>query len=255
MRAALVAYSDAERREAIGRLCPKQRRDDLEVVDERGALGLARLGVSAQDRGRMDRREHVRRQVRLDRLAALARNAEAPPEERLRRRRAEAHEHGRLHDRELRVEPRPARGDLRPSRLRVDPPLAARLPLEVLDDVRHVGARPVDPRLLERLVQKATRGTDEWMPFAVLPIARLLADEHELGPRRAFPEHRLSARPPERTRLASGRGFAQRSERQPLREVLRGGAAVDARRHRESPTARHESYTASLTRQSIWSRL
>src|SRR4051812_49267931 len=112
MRAALVAYSDAERREAIGRLCPKQGRDDLEVVDERGALRLARLGVRAEDRGWMDRREHVRRQVRVDRFAALSRDAEAPAEERLRRRRAEAHEHLRLHDRELGLEPRAARRDL-----------------------------------------------------------------------------------------------------------------------------------------------
>ena len=93
------------------------------------AYSCSRLfGVAAQDRARVDRGEHVLGEVGLDRLAALARDAELPAEQRLGGGRAEADEHPRLDRRELAVEPRPAGVDLRPVRLLVDPPLAARRP-------------------------------------------------------------------------------------------------------------------------------
>ena len=62
----------------------------------------------------------------------------------------------------------------------MDPALAARLPLEVLDDVRDVSARPVDAGLVERLVEQPTGRTDERAAFAVLAVTGLFADEHHL---------------------------------------------------------------------------
>src|SRR5215207_8618298 len=99
----------------------------------------------------MHRRYHVRREVGLDGHAALLRHPELPAEQSLRRGRAEADEHLRLDRLELGLEPRAARGDLRPVRLCVNAPLAARLPLEVLDDVRDERERTVDAGLFEAL--------------------------------------------------------------------------------------------------------
>ena len=56
----------------------------------------------------MDRRGHVLGELRVEPAPALLRDAELLAEERLRRGRAEADEHVRLHDRELGLEPRAA---------------------------------------------------------------------------------------------------------------------------------------------------
>jgi hypothetical protein len=55
--------------------------------------------------------------------------------------------------------------------------------LDRIGDV-HVVAR--DPGLFEALIEDAAGRTDERMPFYVLAVARLLADEHEVGVARAF---------------------------------------------------------------------
>jgi len=127
------------------------------------------------------RRHDERRQLRLHRHAAVLADPELTAEERLRGGRAEAHEHLGLQQREFGLEPRPAGGDLRSVRLLVDAPLPARLPLEVLDDVRDVGQLAVDPRLLECLVEQPAGGADERLASQVLLIAGLLADEHDLS--------------------------------------------------------------------------
>ena len=97
----------------------------------------------------------------------------------------------RLHERDLGVEPRPAGRDLAGVRLLVDAPLAARLPLEVLDDVGDVDLRAVDPRLRERPIEQRAGRTDERMAAQILGVARLLADEHQRRRRRAFAEDGL----------------------------------------------------------------
>ena len=85
--------------------------------------------------------------------------------------------------RRARLEPRPAGRDLTPARLLVDAPLAARLPLEVLDDDSSGRRRRLhDPRFGERLAEKAAGGADERPAREVLAIARLLADEHRAAP-------------------------------------------------------------------------
>src|SRR6266498_5597813 len=175
----------------------------------------------------MNRREDVRREIRVHGLSTLARDAEAAAEQGLGRRRAEAYEHLGLDDRELGVEPRPARRDLRPRRLCMDPALAARLPLEVLDHVRHVRERPVDARLVERLVEQTSRRSDKRAALAVLTVARLLADEHYLRALRAFTEDCLSCRTPERAGLTAVHRLPQGGEVQALGAVLRRRAGVD----------------------------
>src|SRR6266498_3064059 len=61
----------------------------------------------------MNRREDVRREIRVHGLSTLARDAEAAAEQGLGRRRAEAYEHLGLDDRELRVEQTSRRSDKR----------------------------------------------------------------------------------------------------------------------------------------------
>ena len=98
----------------------------------------------------MHGREDVLGEIALDRRPALLGDAELPPEERLRSRRTETDEHARLDDRELGVEPRPARGELGGVRLVVDTTLAARLPLEVLHRIRDVHLVAIDTGFVER---------------------------------------------------------------------------------------------------------
>src|SRR5437764_13134418 len=139
----------------------------------------------------MDGRQDVRPELRLDRPAPLLRHAELPPEQCLRCGCAETDEHLRLDSVEFRVEARPAGCNLRPRGLGMDAPFPARLPLEVLDNVRYVGARPVDAGLLERLVEQAPGRPDEWASLEILPVAGLFADEHHVRSLQALAEDRL----------------------------------------------------------------
>src|SRR3954465_2191764 len=190
----------------------EQLRDDLEVGNESTELSLPRLGVAAEDRGRMDGGEHVLGQVRLHGNAALARDPELAPEQRLRGRRSEADEHARPDDLELRLEPGIAGRNLGPVWLLVDAPLAACDPLEVLDDVGQIDLLPVDARVCERLVEELPGRADERPAELVLLVAGLLADEHRLGVLGALAEHDLRPRLVEVARGAAGGLFAQFGE-------------------------------------------
>jgi hypothetical protein len=108
----------------------------------------------------------------------------------------------------------------------VDPALAARLPFEVLDDVRDVDRRAVDPGRVERLVEKAPGGADERPAGAVLGVARLLADEHDLGRLPPLSEDGLRAGAPEITGLAARCCAAQALEARALRDELGGGTRL-----------------------------
>ena len=82
---------------------------------------------------------------------------ELPSEQRLRSGGAEADDDAWFDQGNLGIEPRAARRDFRRARLLVNPPLAARLPLEMLDDVGDVGRRPVDARGFQRAIEKLDR--------------------------------------------------------------------------------------------------
>ena len=104
----------------------------------------------------------------------------------------------------------------------MDPPLAARLPLEVLDGIRQVDAASLDAGQLEDLVEDASGRPHERTSLLVLLVARLLPDEHHLSRRPAFAEDRLGARLPERARAAARRRLAEPGERRPLGKVRSG---------------------------------
>src|SRR5580704_1112466 len=108
----------------------------------------------------------------------------------LARYRAEQHEQPGPDEADLGVQPESARLDLGAVRALVDPALATRGPLEVLDRVAQVDLRAVDAGLAQRPVQDPPGGPDERTSLLVLLIAGLLTDEHHRpGGRPALPEH------------------------------------------------------------------
>ena len=154
-------------------------------------------------------RDHARCEVGLDRNPAHLRDAKARPEKRLRRRRAEEHEHARPDDGELGFEPRAARGLLGRVGLLMDAPLATRLPLEVLHGVRDVGLPPVDSGFVHAFVENPTGRADERSPREILLVAGLLADKHDVGRLGAFAEYRLGRVSVEIARRAPGRSLTE----------------------------------------------
>src|SRR5262245_26724573 len=123
----------------------------------------------------------------------MLRHPEVSSEQRPGGGRTEEHEHPGAHDRELLIEPWLACADLRRVGLAVNAPLAARLPLEVLHDVRDVGVASIDPRRDQALVEQLPRGADERLARAILGVAGLLADEHDTRMACAGAEDRLRA--------------------------------------------------------------
>ena len=127
-------------------------------------LAPARLVVAlTEDRARVDRRGDVLGELRVEPAPALLRDAEVLPEERLRRRCAEAHDHLWTHCRDFGIEPRSASRDLNRVRFFVNAPLPSRLPLEVFHHIRDIDVASGNAGRRKRFVQYSARRTDEWM--------------------------------------------------------------------------------------------
>src|SRR5205823_12413625 len=106
-------------------------------------------------------------------------HAKRRAEQCLGRRRSQTDHRERFDDRELDVEPRTTRGDVRWPRFLVYAPFAARLPVEVLDDIRDVDVLTIDAGCFERAIEQLTGGSDKPPPDPILLIAGLFAEEHE----------------------------------------------------------------------------
>ena len=117
----------------------RKGREPLQIGDQERAAPRARLGSGARKIADGWIRRHDRRTAPAARNISpcCLRHAEALPEQRLRRRRAEHDDERRLHRRDLRLEPR--RGRPRPRRRAASRGAAAcraaRVPLEMLDGV------------------------------------------------------------------------------------------------------------------------
>src|SRR5690606_36878701 len=103
----------------------------------------------------------------------------------------------RLHRGDLGAQPAIAGVDLPLSRRLVNAPLAARLPLEVLDRIGDVHLLARNASLVERAIQQCAGWTDEGMALLVFLVAWLLAHEHQGGGRVMFTEYRSGGYVPE----------------------------------------------------------
>jgi hypothetical protein len=100
----------------------------------------------------------------------------------------------------------------------------------VLDHIRHVDLAPVDPSLLQRPVEELSGRPDERVPFDVLAVPGLLADQHQLGSGRTFAEDGLGGVPPQATGLAAAGGVGYCAKRRSLGDELPGGAVLGSPR-------------------------
>ena len=87
----------------------------------------------------------------------------------------------------------------------MDAALAALLEFEVLHRIGEIGLGTVDPGLPHGLVEELAGRSHEGPTLQVLLIARLLADEDDVGMDRAFAEHRLGGAGHQRPRLGDDR--------------------------------------------------
>src|SRR5436305_4679452 len=189
---------------------------------EQLALAVARLVVAlTQDRRGVRGGGDERRQLGLDRHAAVVAELELRAEQGLARGRPEQQKDLGLDLPELLPQPRVARVDLEALRRGVHAPLAALLELEVLDRVGDVDVGAVDPNGLEAAVELAPGGPDERPPLPVLAIARLLADHHDAGLLQALAEDGLRRVAPEVAAAAARRCFPEVVEIAPLRAERR----------------------------------
>src|SRR5581483_11378093 len=153
----------------------------------------------------------------------MLRDAELRAEKRLRSRRAETNNRVRFNNGYLRVQPRTARPDFVRVRFLVQAPFSARLPFEMLHDVRDVNGSAVEPDLLERAIEQLARRPDERLARAVFVIARHFADEHDARSSRPLAEDSLCADFPQWTRATIRRRIAQFIQRRLRRnQRLRG---------------------------------
>ena len=153
----------------------------------------------------MDRNQRSLCPGRYDEFPTLAHHLYLPCEHRTSRGTAEADKKLRLDQREFRLPPGPARGDLAAVRFLVKPALAAWLPLEVLYRVGHVALRPIHSRLSQRSIEQSSGGPDERPAFAVLFISGLFTNEDNACLARPFPEYRLCGVSVKRTRFTISR--------------------------------------------------
>src|SRR5215467_6002712 len=139
--------------------------------------------------------EHVGRDVRWHPLATLLSHEELAPQQALRGGGAHQYHDLGLNRGKFGVQPRTARADFHGIWFFMNAPFAARLPLEVLDDIRDVDFLPVHPGCRKGLIQQSARRPYKRPAFAVLAVARLLADHDHPRMLWPFTKHRLRSIP------------------------------------------------------------
>jgi hypothetical protein len=128
------------------------------------------------------------------------------------RRGSETYDQTRLDCIQFRLQPRSAGGHFARVRFLVEPPLSARLPLEVFHRVREVERDSIDTSGDERTIEQLSRRPDERFTRAVFLIAGLLAHEHDARPRWARTENGAGRVAPQGTRPTRFRRLSQSSE-------------------------------------------
>ncbi len=106
---------------------------------------------------------------------------------------------------------------------------------EMLDCVRYIHQRPIDPGIHQGAIEQFARWADKWTALLVFFIAGLFADENDLSGSRSFTKHGLRRVSVEIASAAGLNGFLELARRRPLRNV-RGGTSRSCSRHRSSST-------------------
>ena len=163
----------------------------------------------------------------LDDMAAILFDSGRFAEDGARAGRAERDDEVGFDRSQLSLEPLIAGRDFHLVRLLVNAPLAARFELEMLHCIRDVSELTVDSGFLERAIEHTTRRSDERLAREVFLIARLFADEKDLGALRAGTEHRLCRVPPQGAVAAALYRDTQRIE---IRAADLGTTTLEARR-------------------------
>ncbi len=151
----------------------------------------------AQQRRRVHGDEPLRLVLELEGLAAVLQDLHRLAEDGEHRGPAHRDDYPWTDQPPLVLQPPAAGGDLSPVGGLVQPSLASRLVLEVLDGVGDIGAGALDAGLGQGAVEKAPGGSHERSALEVLLVARLLAHQHHRGLGRTFAGHALGGVSPE----------------------------------------------------------
>ena len=135
----------------------------------RGRIRARAIPHPAAAEATRDEPSRPRAARRIEHFPALPRHAKGRAEDRLRRGRAEADEHFRPNEAQLRFHPRPAGGDVARVRLLMDAAFPARLPFEMLHRVRDVNRVAIDPGFLQRAIEHLARRARRTVSRSDLP--------------------------------------------------------------------------------------
>src|SRR5262249_54802113 len=178
----------------------------------------------------MNRREHSRRKLRRQYLAALACDAEPRTEDGLRCCGTHGHDQSWPNDSQLRFQPRPADCDFARVWFLMNPAFAARLPFEMFYRIRDVNLRPIDSSFLERAIHDFSSGTNEGFTRDVFVVAGLFANQHHRSMLRTFAKHGLGATFVEIACRAVSCCFAHRAQTCRIRRLRWSGGFLGAHR-------------------------
>ena len=160
----------------------------------------------------MDCSHHKRCNRRFNKLAAMLRDAKVAPEQGLRRGRSEANHNPRLKDRDFRIQPWTAGGNLSGIGLFVNTALASRLPFEVFDRIGHINFRSIDSCFHQSFVEQCSGGTDKWLALEVFLVPGLFPYKNHFGVWSALAKDRLRSALPKVASLAVFCRFLQRRD-------------------------------------------
>jgi hypothetical protein len=184
--------SPAERCLPQGRLFGRCFHSGAEIENEAFVFPLARFLVRlSKQRGWVKCSQNFWRKPRRQHFAALARDAERWPEDRLCGGCAETNQQLRFHQTQLRFEPRPASSDFARVWFLVDATLTLRFPFKVLYRIRHVNMATIDSRFFECAIHDLSRRSDERFAGEILVISRLFSNQHHWRGFRSFAKDSL----------------------------------------------------------------
>src|SRR6185437_2540817 len=157
----------------------------------------------------MDRRHDNWRDARSHPLAALLADTEVSAQQTLCRAGAQEHDNLWACHFNFGVKPGTAGADLECAGFLMNAALAARLPLEVLDDVCHINVIAVDTCGLQCLVEHSAGGPNKRAALNIFFVAGLLSHHEYSRVRVPFAKNSLRAALPQVAAFANGCGFPQ----------------------------------------------